>query len=196
MLENNLSKRRSYYHINNQIPITNEKLISNIQACVWHCPTPFNAQSARVVLLLNDKHEIFWELVDTALFQKISEEKSINARRKIEAFRSGYGTILFFEDADIIKNLQQKYSEYTDSIELWAQQASGMLQYMIWQVLSEENIGASLQHYGNLVENKVNQTFDLPKNWKIIAQMPFGEILESAASKTIEPIEKRVIVLK
>ena len=56
------------------------------------------------------------------------------------------------------------------------------------------NIGASLQHYNPIVDEATASEFDIPKTWKLIAQMPFGDVREEAKEKEIKPIEDRFIV--
>ncbi len=57
-----------------------------------------------------------------------------------------------------------------------------MHQFAIW--MHYEGIGASLQHYNPLVECKMtSKEFNIPKSWKLIAQMPFGDIREAAGEK-------------
>lgn len=63
---------------------------------------------------------------------------------------------------------------------------------MIWLALSEQNIGASLQHYNPLIDNEVKMAFDLPEHWQLLAQMPFGSIELPADEKSFLPIEERL----
>lgn len=60
--------------------------------------------------------------------------------------------------------------------------------------LSSKGIGASLQHYNPLVDQVTTQTFDIPASWKLVAQMPFGDIEEQAGEKEIHPTDQRFII--
>ena len=66
----------------------------------------------------------------------------------------------------------------------------------IWQALAENEIGASLQHYNELIEDDVKKMLSLPDNWKILAQMPFGSIEKSPAEKTFLPLENRLMIFR
>ena len=79
---------------------------------------------------------------------------------------------------------------------VWVQQANGILQYMIWQTLAENNIGASLQHYNEVIENDLPDLLKLPKNWELVAEMPFGSINKEPAEKTFLPLEERFKIFK
>ena len=67
---------------------------------------------------------------------------------------------------------------------------------MIWQTLAENEVGASLQHYNELITQSVNKMFELPKTWELVAQMPFGSIETEPAEKTFLPLEGRLKILR
>ena len=116
--------------------------------------------------------------------------------QKINSFDEAYGTVLFFEDLDILAQLQKDFPLYQKNMHDWTYEANGMLQYMIWQALAENEIGASLQHYNELIEDDVKKMLSLPDNWKILAQMPFGSIEKTPAEKTFLPLENRFKIFK
>lgn len=101
-----------------------------------------------------------------------------------------------FYDENVVKALQEKFPLYAENFPIWANQANGMLQFSIWSALREVNIGANLQHYNPVIDEAVKKLFDLPENWKLIAQMPFGGIIEEAAPKDKEDVNERVMVVK
>lgn len=196
MLNDVLALRRSIYALGNQLPISDDDVIKIVSQCVLNAPSAFNAQSSRVVILLAEKHKKFWSLVAIALEKVTPPEKIASVLKRVEGFAAAYGTILFFEDEDILAKMQKQYALYADAMENWLQQGNAILSYMVWQCLAEKNIGASLQHYGNLVEKAVISEFNLPKSWRMVAQMPFGNIVAPAAEKIYLPLEDRMIVIK
>ncbi|MBB5337159.1 nitroreductase family protein [Pectinatus brassicae] len=84
--------------------------------------------------------------------------------------------------------MQEDYALYADNFPIWAQQSNGMLQFAIWTALTNMGLGANLQHYNPLIDEKIKALFAVPASWKLIAQMPFGQPL-----KAPEPIEKMAI---
>jgi hypothetical protein len=40
-----------------------------------------------------------------------------------------------------------------------------MAQYIVWAALASEGIGASLQHYGELIKEKVREEWSVPASW-------------------------------
>ncbi|WP_281241496.1 nitroreductase family protein [Sporomusa acidovorans] len=75
---------------------------------------------------------------------------------------------------------------------VWSNQASGMLQFTIWTALELEGLGVSLQHYNPVIDDRVKREWDIPSNWKLIAQMPFGKPVAQPSPKECLPLEERV----
>lgn len=187
-----ISRRRSIYNLGNKLPISDSELIKEMEDAVRNTPSAFNSQSARVVLLLKDNHQKLWNIVKETLKRSIPAEKFAPTEAKINSFAAAYGTILYFEEEKTIQKLQQDFPLYKENFPVWGQQANGMLQFVIWTMLAEQNIGASLQHYNPLIDDDVKKTWSLPQSWKLIAQMPFGSMTAPAGDKTFLPIEERL----
>lgn len=184
--------RRSIYGLSKKSPVSDARLREMISLAVKYTPSAYNSQSARVVLLLGEHHDRFWNMVKKVLRKKVSPEKFPQTEEKIESFRNGYGTILFFEDLEVVEELQHKFPSYAELFGLWSQHSSGMLQFILWTGLESEGLGASLQHYSNLVEDEVKKEWSLPRKWHLLAQMPFGMPTVEPDEKEFEPLDKRI----
>lgn len=191
-----VEKRRSIYGLGKKEVISSDNLVNLVKHKVMHCPSAFNSQSARAVVLLGEEHLKLWGIVYNALREIVPPNKFAATEEKIKSFADGYATILFFEDSSVIIALEKKYSAYAKNFAVWSQQSSGMLQYMVWTAIEAKGAGASLQHYNELIEDKVKEEWNLPQSWKLIAQMPVGSVENSADVKSFENIEKRVKVFK
>lgn len=189
-------KRRSCYALTNKIPLTEEQLVTLVQTAVKHAPSAFNSQSSRVLILLGKRHHAFWQLTLNELKKIVPPENFTPTAQKIAAFDQAFGTLLYFEDWTVVENLQSRFPAYKDNFPIWAYQANGMLEYLIWTSLSEQNIGASLQHYNPLVDEAVRREFNVPATWKLVAQMPFGGAAALPDKKEFLPLEPRVRVEK
>lgn len=194
IIEEIAEKRRSNYSLGNRDILSSAKIVELVEHAVKYCPTAFNSQSARVVILFNDDYQKLWKIALEELQKVTPADKFYATELKIKSFAKGLGTILFFEDEDVVKGLQNKFAIYKDKFPHWSEQANGMLQYIVWASLAENDIGASLQHYNPLVDAKVYEQWKVPAGWKLIAQMPFGSIEAPAEEKTFLPIEQRVKV--
>lgn len=192
-----LKHRRSYYHISNSSPISDNEIKEIIDFAVMHVPSAFNSQSTRVVLLLGENHMKLWNITKDILKKIVAEEIFENTQAKIDhSFAAGYGTILFYEDMSVIEYLQQNFPTYHEKFPLWAQQTSAMHQLAIWTMLEDAGLGASLQHYNPLIDERVAQEWHIPSHWELIAQMPFGTPTEEPGKKEFQPLDKRVLVFK
>ncbi|SFB41980.1 nitroreductase family protein [Clostridium frigidicarnis] len=191
-----VADRRTYYGIGKESVISDERIKEVVEHAVKHTPSSFNSQSSRVVILLDKQHDRLWDITKEALRKIVPADKFSSTEEKINSFRNGYGTILFFEDSSVIKSLQEQFALYKDNFPIWSQQTSGMHQYVIWTALEVEGLGASLQHYNELIESDVKDEWRIPNNWKLIAQMPFGKPIASPGEKEYKPLNNRVKMFK
>ncbi|NMI07442.1 nitroreductase family protein [Paenibacillus sp. SZ31] len=192
-----LKNRRSYYGISKESTISDAKIQEIVEEAVKYTPTSFNSQTSRAVVLLGEQHDKLWNQTEEILREVVGNEEAFKSTaEKMTGFRSGYGTVLFFEDNNAIAQLQQNFAAYADNFPIWANQSNGMLQLVIWTALEQEGLGASLQHYNPLIDEKVKQEWNIPENWRLIAQMPFGKPTAAPGEKEFQPIEERVKVHK
>ena len=187
-----LKERRSIYAISKESGVSNERIQEVINEAVLHTPSAFNSQSARVVVLFGENHNKLWDITEASLKKIVPEENFAPTKEKIDSFRNGYASVLFFEDQNVVKNLQEQFSLYKDNFPVWSQQSSGMLQYVIWTSLAVEGLGASLQHYNELIAEDVAKEWNIPSGWKLVAQMPFGKPVAGAGEKEFLPLDERV----
>lgn len=191
-----LKNRRSIYNLGTNVNLSNEEITSIISDCLKHSPSAFNYPTTNVIIAFGEKHQQIWQITTDILKEKLAkkEETFAVAQNKINKFKAGVGTILFFEDTEIINELKETYAMYAENFSTWSNQANGMLQNNIWTALSQVNIGANLQHYNPLIDDKIKELFSIPDTWKLTAQMPFGSIEAQANEKYIEDISTRLKV--
>lgn len=188
--------RRSIYAISKESPISDEQIQKIVEEAVLHSPTSFNSQSSRAVVLLGEQHDKLWDITAETLRKIVPTEQFEGTAQKLSSFKAYYGTVLFYEDQAVVKHLQENFALYAENFPIWSNQSSGILQYVVWTAFAEEGLGASLQHYNPLIDDEVKETFGIAADWKLIAQMPFGNILTPPGEKEFQPIEERVKVIK
>lgn len=191
-----IEERRSYYAIGKNVDVTDGTIKEIVEHAVKFVPSAFNSQTARAVVLLDGEHDKLWELTRESLRKVVPAEAFAPTSEKMDSFKAGYGTILYFEDQAIVEGLQQQFPLYKDNFPVWSEQSSGMLQFAIWTALEGEGLGASLQHYNEIIQSSVKETWKIPNNWKLIAQMPFGKPLAPVGEKEFAPLEDRVKIYK
>lgn len=192
-----LRHRRSYYSLSPESPIDDARIEELVHFAVKNVPSAFNSQSTRLVLLLHEHHETFWNIVKSALRAIVPEDSFERTESKIDnSFLSGYGTVLFFEDTNVVRNLQQNFPLYAGNFPVWSEHTSAMHQLTLWTLLEDAGFGASLQHYNPLIDTEVCKQWSLPEEWRLIAQMPFGLPAEIPAEKSFEPVDARIRIFR
>lgn len=179
-----IKQRRTIYAVGKSVALTPEQIESVIKEAVNHSPSAFNSQTSRIVTLFGDSHLQFWNIVRETLRKIVPEAAFEGTNAKINSFAAGYGTVLFYEDQDVVKSLQEQFALYADNFPVWSEHSSAIAQFSVWTALSEQNIGASLQHYNPIVDAEIAEIFDIPANWKLRAQLVFGSIEAPAGEKT------------
>ena len=186
-----IEKRRTIYALGNQVKQSNQEIDEIIKKAIRLSPSAFNSQSSRAVILFDQSHQKFWNIVLETLRKIVPEAAFEGTAAKIASFAAGKGTVLFYEDQDVVKSLQEQFALYADNFPIWSEHASAIAQFAAWTALSEEGIGASLQHYNPIVDEEVAQIFGLPASWKLRAQLVFGSIEAEASEKAFIEDDQR-----
>lgn len=115
-----VQERRTYYALNKKSSITDTRIQEIITTSVKHAPSSFNSQSARAVLLLNEQHDKLWDIVLEILKAKVSSEQFPATQARIDGFKNAHGTVLYFEDQNVVQSLQEKFPSYKDKYVLFS----------------------------------------------------------------------------
>ena len=192
--KNLYQNRRSQYALGKKLPLEENEVLEIIDNAVKYSPSAFNSQTAHAVVLLGDNHQKLWDITFEELGKFLPNEDAKTATKaKLDGFAAAYGTILFFEDHDVVKGLQEQFPSYADNFPLWSEQSTGIASFAVWNALAEAGVGANIQHYNPVIDERVAKEWNIPANLVLRAQMPFGEIVGEPA-----PIERksRVRVVK
>jgi len=190
-------QRRSIYGLSDEKIVSNERITQIVRDAVKHVPSPYNSQSTRAVVLFDSAHKKFWQLTLEELKKVTKPERFSNTQKKVNgSFASGYGTVLYFIDKNVVDELAAKFPLYAENFVLWSQHSSAMHQFVIWTALEAEGLGASLQHYSPLVDDAVRTAWKVPNDWQMIAQMPFGKPTMPPGDKEFSSIDERVWVFE
>ena len=185
-IRESLKERRTVYTLKKELPVSADEIKKLVTETTELVPDAFNMHSQRVVLALGEKQDELWDKIYDVFGGKVPREK-------IDGFRAAAGTVLYFYDEAVVKGLQEQFPLYAANFPVWANQSNGMLQLAVWTGLRELGVGANLQHYNPVIDDAVREMFRLPDSYKLVAQMPFGGIVELPGAKDAEDISKRVI---
>ncbi|WP_273777941.1 nitroreductase family protein [Acinetobacter sp. GSS19] len=178
-----LAQRRTIYRIGKNVTQQPQALDQTIREAVRLSPSAFNSQSSRVVNLFGQAHQDFWDMVKEKLRQIVPAENFHATSDKIDSFAAGFATVLFFEDQNVVKGLQEQFAAYADNFPIWSEHSTAIAQFAVWMALSEQGLGASLQHYNPIVDEQVAERFGIPVYWKLRAQLVFGSVEAAAGEK-------------
>ena len=194
-LQQAFDERRSIYALGNELPVEPQAIVNMAERVLLHTPSAFNSQSSRLVVLFGAEHQKLWDIAEKKLRAAVGDGDFSGTKQKLEGFRAAAGTVLFYEDKNVTESLQEQFALYADRFPVWAQQTSAMHQYAMWTELRTLNVGANLQHYNPLVDEDAAKAYAIPDSWELVAQMPFGNIVEPAGEKTYQPVNERMKVL-
>ena len=176
--KNLYQNRRSQYALGKKLPLEENEVLEIIDNAV----------------LLGDNHQKLWDITFEELGKFLpNEDAKAATKAKLDGFAAAYGTILFFEDHNVVKGLQEQFPSYADNFPLWSEQSTGIVSFAVWNALAEAGVGANIQHYNPVINERVAKEWNIPANLVLRAQMPFGEIVGEPA-----PIERtsRVRIVK
>jgi predicted oxidoreductase (fatty acid repression mutant protein) len=189
-----IKRRRTQYALGRNVSHSADELTALIQEAIRQAPSSFNSQSSRALILHGEQSVAFWEIVKDELRKIVPAEAFAATEGKINSFAAGTGTVLFYEDQDVVKGLQESFPLYADNFPVWSEHSTGIAQYAVWVALSEAGVGASLQHYNPLPDAAVAAKWNIPASWKLRAQMPFGSHEAGFGEKTFIDDATRFIV--
>lgn len=178
------AQRRSIYALGKNVELSNDQIVELIESTITKTPTAFNSQTSRAVILFGEESEKFWTEIAANELEKVTPAEAFEGTKaKLASFAAGQGTVLFFEDQAVVKGLQEQFPLYADNFPVWSEQGHGIALYATWMALAEKNIGMNVQHYNPLVDQAVAAKYDIPENWVLRAQAPFGSIEAAVGDK-------------
>mgnify|MGYP001026849878 FL=1 len=195
--EEALRNRRSYYRLTDKSPVSDGTIKDVIEHALEIVPSAFNSRSTRIVLLLGEHHKKLWEITLDRLKKVTPAEFFPRTEKKVaSSFASAHGTILFFEDMEVIEKLQKDFPTYAAAFPSYSDQTSAMHQLAIWTRLEDLGFGASLQHYNPLIDKDVAEQWEINPKWRLISQMPFGIPEDTPGEKETGPMDHRSLVFE
>ena len=88
-----VANRRTMYKLTKKSTISDNKIKEIVTAAITNVPSSFNAQSTRLVVLLKEEHDKFWDIVRDALHAIVAEDKWERTANRIAGFRNSYGSV-------------------------------------------------------------------------------------------------------
>ena len=178
-----VSARRSEYMLDSQ-GVDVDAVVSVLRGIAGKVPSSFNAQSARMFVLAGEDHRRFWGIVEDVLRERSRDpERFRGTQAKLAGFSAAAGTILFYEVDAKTEELMEEHPSYRDLFPQWAEHGNAMMQFAFWTAIADMELGANIQHYNPIVDERVAEEFGIPDGYRLIAQMVFGRVVTPAGPK-------------
>jgi predicted oxidoreductase (fatty acid repression mutant protein) len=141
-------------------------------------------RSSRCIILFGGEHTALWDHAASITPKVYPASLHDLLVPRIPLFRAAYGTVLFFDDTSAVDLLPKPFHPLFDEYPEVHEHAQGMLQFVVWTVLSAEGLGCNLQHYQPGITEWAKERYDVPETWELKGQLVFGEIVGE------KPVEK------
>jgi uncharacterized protein len=192
-------QRRTIRALEPKTTVPDSTIVKLAEDAILTVPSAFNSQSTRLTIVFGDDHKKLWSITADALLAKIGEEYwNSGTKDRIANSASGYGTILFWDDQSCAAAMKENAPDiYKDKTEEMVHQSNGMHQYYLWTALEALGLGVNLQHHNPLIDAEVQETWNVPSEWQLTAQMVFGVPKDgSAPEERVQklPLEQRLQV--
>lgn len=164
--------------------------VARLQDAVVRTPSAFGVTPWQIIIL-SEHRDAFWDEVAAGFRDGLDGDRLERYLGRLDGFRSGAGVILIYEDLAARPVLHQNWGLSEQTAHDFVQQGLGMLQLVIWLVLTEEGLVASLQHWDWLIQDRLAALLDLPsERYQLISVLPVGEPAESARdTPAIDPAQ-------
>ncbi|KAG5751665.1 hypothetical protein H9Q70_005666 [Fusarium xylarioides] len=190
-----IKSRRTCYSIEAKSPISDARIIEIAQEVVKHTPSSFNCQSTRLVVLLKEEHVKFWDMATECFKATMKPGVFAEYEKKLLQRRAGYGTILLFEDLDVVREYQAKFPRFATHLLQFSEHNNAMQTFNLWTALSLEGLGCNLQHINPVIDQRLIGEWDISPQWSLKGQLVFGKPIGGTLhDKTFLPIEDQLFV--
>lgn len=113
------AKRRTNYTLGKDVTLPQEEITARIEAVVREVPSAFNMQSGRIIIAYGSAHDKIWQITKDTLRAVVPAGAFANTEKKIDSFAAAYGTILYYDDTDVVKKLQEQFPLYATNFPTW-----------------------------------------------------------------------------
>ena len=124
-----IETRRSIYGLTKTLPIPDSRVNEIVSHAIKNCPSPFNTQSARAVILTRGEHEKLWDMADAMLKGMLPEAAYQGLAPRVAGFRAAYGSVCWFEDQAALEEMGQKNPRVAGMMPQWSEHSNGMHQF-------------------------------------------------------------------
>lgn len=86
--------RRTVYALSKSSPISNDRIVELVNFAVKHCPSSFNSQSTRALVVLGDHHDKVWQIAKDKIKAIVPAENWPASEQRLNGFQNAYGCVV------------------------------------------------------------------------------------------------------
>ncbi len=169
-----VQQRRSIRKLTNG-PVSDEVIRTIMEAGRWS-PSSGNSQPARLVVV-KERNTDLWNFIEQTLRTKLQGDQLQRALGRLEGYRAGVFTIVFYVDTNVTNNTPAGMSP-----ELWKNfeaQAMGIIQTNVWNAIAAAGLATSNQHINYQMEEELREFLGVPATWQSYSIFPVGYAAET-----------------
>lgn len=87
--------RRTIYQLTKKSTISDDRLKEIVDQAITDVPSSFNSQSSRLVVLIKEKHDQYWQIVEDILKAIVPAEQWDHTAGRLNGFKNAYGTVCY-----------------------------------------------------------------------------------------------------
>jgi predicted oxidoreductase (fatty acid repression mutant protein) len=76
----------------------------------------------------------------------LSEEQMKQTQQRLDGFKAGHGTVLFFDDESVIRQQQEAFKLYADNFPVWANQANVSVSHDSNAIFADSGMASRVWH--------------------------------------------------
>jgi len=89
--------RRSIYQLTKSSSVSDAKLKEIVEHAITTVPSSFNSQSTRLVVLVREEHEKFWDIVHDIVKALAPADAQEKTAQRMAMFKGAFGTVSLLE---------------------------------------------------------------------------------------------------
>lgn len=92
-LQDAIKHRRTVYQLTKKSSVSDERIREIVTQAIHDVPSSFNSQSTRLVVLVKNQHDKFWQVVTDILKAHVPESAWEHTKQRMDMFSGAYGTV-------------------------------------------------------------------------------------------------------
>ncbi|KAH1498188.1 hypothetical protein LV164_002445 [Aspergillus fumigatus] len=138
------------------------------------------SKPVRVSLAFGAKHKELWSIiikVAEPVLTSMNPDLWARFGPILEAHKAAYGSVLFWECGETIKESSEKHKHVAHKLGEWSDVSQGMHQILVWTALGLEGVGANLQHTNSIppIEAAIKKFAGVPEHYTWKAHLNYGD---------------------